>query len=89
MTSVVSNLDFAGVPLGSSLQVCLNQLDLAYSVKDGLLLITSEESQDNSLLANAADAYQVVGHCVLALMAAGLGGLAAPYVCKLARKPAK
>ncbi len=83
MTSVVSNLDFDGVPLESSLRSCLKQLDLTYSVKDGLLLITSRESHDNSLLASAADAYQVVGHCVLALIAAGLGGLAAPYVCKL------
>ena len=89
MTSVVSNLDSDGVPLGSSLRACLKQLDLAYSVKDGLLLITSEESYDNSLLGSAADAYQVVGHCVLALIAAGFGGVAAPYVCNLARKPAK
>ena len=85
LASVVSNLDFDGVPLGSSLRSCLKQLDLAYSVKDGLLTITSQESNDHSLRASAADAYQVVGHCVFALIAAGLGGLAAPYVCNVAR----
>ncbi len=85
MTSTVSNIDVDGVALRSSLRFCLNQLDLAYSVKDGLVFITSKES---SLLSAATDAFQVVGHCVLALIAAGLGGLAAPFVCDLARKPA-
>ena len=88
LTSTVRNIEFDGVPLRSSLWYCLKQLDLAYSVRDGVLFITSLESQDRSLLSASADAFQVVGHCVLALLAAGLGGLAAPFVCSVARKPA-
>ena len=89
MTSTLGNMDVDGVPLRTSLRLCLKQLDLTYSVKDGLLFITSLESHDASLLSAWADAFQVVGHCVLALIAAGLGGLAAPFVCDLARKPAR
>ena len=88
-TSPIRNLDFEGVPIRTSLRLCLEQLGLAYSVKDGLLLITSAELNDKSLRSAANDAYQVVGHCVLALIAAGIGGLAAPFVCGLARKPAQ
>jgi hypothetical protein len=32
-----------------------------------------------------ADPFQIVGHCLLALIAAALGGMAAPFVCDLAR----
>jgi hypothetical protein len=88
MTSTVINMDLDGVPLQTSLRLCLAQLDLAYNVKDGLLLITSRQSEDISMVTASEDAFQVVGHCVLALIAAGLGGLAAPFVCNLARKPA-
>jgi hypothetical protein len=66
----------------------LKQVDLAFTVKDGVLLITSVESLDQSLRSVSADAYQVVGHCVLALIAAALGGLVAPLVCGRTRRPA-
>jgi hypothetical protein len=88
MTSTVRGIELDGIPLRTSLRLCLAQLDLAYRVQDGLLLITSEESNDPSLRAAAADAFQVVGHCILALIAATIGGLVAPFVCALARKPA-
>jgi hypothetical protein len=88
MWSTVRGIDLDGVSLRTSLRLCLRQLDLTYSVKDGLLLITSLESEDQSLPLAPEDAFQVVAHCVLALLAVGLGGLAAPLVCGLARKPA-
>jgi hypothetical protein len=81
----VRNIDFDGVPLRTTLRFCLDQYDLTFAVKDGVLLITSKESIDYSLLFASADAYQVVGHCVLALVTAGLGGLAAPFICDMAR----
>jgi hypothetical protein len=87
MTSTVRNIDLEGVPLRTSLRLCLAQLDLAYGVKDGLLVITSRESEDMALSSASEDAFQVVGHCILALIAAGIGGLATPFVCDLARKP--
>jgi hypothetical protein len=86
MTSTIRNMGYDGVPLRTSLRHCLKQLGLAYSVQDGLLFITSQESYDSSFHFVAADAFQVVGHCVLALLAAGLGGLAAPFVCGRAQK---
>ncbi len=88
MKSTVTNIDLDGVPLRTSLRLCLAQLDLEYYVKDGLLLITSRESEDLHLSRATDDAFQVVGHCVLALIAAGLGGLAAPFVCRMGRKAA-
>jgi hypothetical protein len=89
MTSTVRSIELDGVPLRASLPLCLKQLDLACTVKDGFLQITSQESLDTTLRSHSADAFQVVGHCVLALFAAGIGGLAAPFVCGLARRPAE
>jgi hypothetical protein len=86
MTSTVRSIELDGVPLRVTLRLCLNQLDLAFGVTDGYLLITSAESFDQALLSAPEDAFQAVGHCVLALIAAGIGGLAAPFVCKLASR---
>ena len=86
MASTVRNIELDGVPLRVTLRLCLNQLDLAFGVTDGYLLITSEESFDQALLSAPEDAFQAVGHCVLALIAAGIGGLAAPFVCNLASR---
>ena len=83
MTSTVREMDLDGVPLATSLRLCLAQLDLAYSVKDGLVFITSRESHDEALVSEQEEPFQVVGHCVLALIAAALGALAAPLVCGL------
>jgi hypothetical protein len=44
ISTVKINLD--GVPLKTTLRLILKQLGLTYSVKDGFLMITSEESQD-------------------------------------------
>lgn len=66
-------LDVDRVPLRTSLRLILEQLRLKYGVYDGVLLITSEE---------VADPFLAVGHCLLAGLAAGLGGLLAPRVCK-------
>ena len=85
MSSTVRNIELEGVPLRAGLRVCLDQLDLACRVKDGLLLITSREANDASIRSASADAFQVVGHCILALIAAVLGGLSAPLVFGLAQ----
>jgi hypothetical protein len=81
-----NSVEVHDVPLRTSLQGCLDQFDLAYVVKDGFVEITSRESAAHLLRSTVADPYQIVGHCVLALIAAGLGGLAAPLVCNLTRK---
>jgi RNA polymerase sigma factor (sigma-70 family) len=49
MTSTVQHLDLEGIPLRRTLQLALQQLDLAYFVDDGILVITSQESEDQGL----------------------------------------
>jgi len=75
MTSPIA-IDVEGIPLKTSLYLALKQLGLGYRVKGGLLLISDE--------GEAGDVYEdpflLAGHCMLALLAAGLGGLLAPLV---------
>jgi hypothetical protein len=75
MEPTIRSIDFEGVPLRTSLKLCLKQLDRTYHVKDGELLIHSLESPEEADLSSAKDAYQIVGHCVLALIAAAIGGV--------------
>jgi hypothetical protein len=70
-------IDLEGLPLSTTLRPVLEQLGLTYRVRDGLLFITSENSED---LASDEAPDLVVGHCLLALLAAGLGSLFAPLV---------
>ncbi len=74
MTSTVRGLDFEGVPLKRSLHLMLKQLDLSYSIRDGLLMITSEASKITPI---DLDPFLIVGHCLLALLAAIVGGVVA------------
>jgi RNA polymerase sigma factor (sigma-70 family) len=49
MTSTVRGMDLEGIPLRRTLQLLLNQIDLAYFVEDGILYITSAEGEKHSL----------------------------------------
>ena len=82
-SSVAFDLD--GVALKTSLRLFLKQLGLVYMVRDGLLLITSAESAVTPVY---QDPFLIVGHCLVTLLAAGLGGIAAPLVAGSRRKPA-
>ena len=84
MSSELARIDLDGVPLGTGLRLYLKQLGLEYIVKDGLLLITSPDEMDALWMTQHGDPFQIVGHCLLALIAAGLGGIAAPLVLALA-----
>jgi hypothetical protein len=53
---------------------------MTYYVKDGLLEITSDGCYDRPY--ELEDAYLVVGRCLLALVAAMLGGLLVPLVAE-------
>jgi hypothetical protein len=75
MSSTV-HIDLEGVPLRTSLQLCLKQLGLTYVVKDGVVLITSIEES----LPAIDDPYMIVGHCLFAMIAAIAGAAAAPLV---------
>ena len=46
MTSTVRGMQLEGVPLRRTLHLLLKQLDLIYFVEDGILYITSKESED-------------------------------------------
>jgi hypothetical protein len=77
MTSPIS-INLVDVPLKASLTLALKQLGLTYSVWEGVLLITSAYSEEPLPVYN--DPFLIVGNCVLALLAAGLGGVLAPRV---------
>jgi hypothetical protein len=69
-------LDLEGVPLKVTLHLALAQLGLDYNVRDGLVLISSE-TRVSSI---SEDPFLLVGHCLLALLSAGLGSLLALLV---------
>jgi hypothetical protein len=69
-------IDLEGVPLKSTLRLCLKELGCAYSVRDGYLRIAPEED----ISTEPQDPGRVVGHCLLALIAAGFGSLASLLV---------
>jgi hypothetical protein len=79
MSSKVS-LNFEGVPLKSSLAYLLKQLELTYCVKSGFLQIISDSEEEAELMPRFENPFLIVGHSLLALLAAGLGGLVAPIV---------
>ena len=81
MTSTVRNIDLEGVPLKTSLRLCLDQLDLRYRIRDGMVFITSKESAESVDTPIYQDPFLIAGHCVLALLAAGFGGTVAPLFC--------
>jgi hypothetical protein len=84
INSTVS-IDIEGVPLKSTLRLCLKQLGLTYWIRDGVLLITSEQSEEIPPPV-CEDPFRIVGHCVLTILAAVLGGVLAPLVADSRRE---
>jgi hypothetical protein len=84
LTSTVT-LDLTGVPLKTTMHLILSQLGLGYSVRDGFLFVTS--AVEVAPAYDYQDPYLTVGHCVMALLAAALGGLLAPFVSDIRRFP--
>ena len=74
MASPVRNLELEGVPLRITLKLLLNQLDLTFTVKDGFLMITSKESEDQQ---TEIRVYPVADLAIipLSLMGGGGGGM--------------
>ena len=75
-------IDIDGVPLKTTLALCLRQLGLDYIVKDGVLRISSEEDEIEPA---GDDSFRIVGHSLLALIAATIGGVLAPLVSAVSR----
>ncbi len=70
MSSTVRNMELEGVPLKVTLGLLLKQLDLGYSVQDGMLKIGSAITVSN------AAPFRRMGHCYWAMLAAFCGGCA-------------
>ena len=70
LTSPVT-LDLEGVPLKTTLRLLLKQLGLTYTVKDGLLTITSESSEDQP---TEIRVYPVADLAIIPLSLIGGGG---------------
>jgi hypothetical protein len=84
MTSTVRNVELDGVPLKTSLRLCVDQLDLTYRIRDGYLLITSKESAIGPVY---QDPFLIFGHCLLALLAAAFGGIVSPLFANMRPRP--
>ena len=78
-------IDAEGAPLRTALRLALKALGLTYEVGDGVLTITRDYDDRSAPPPVHTDPFLVVGHCLLALLAAGLGATLAPLVC---RRPA-
>jgi hypothetical protein len=70
-------INLKGVPLKATLSLLLEQLGLEYRIEGGVLRITSQTADDKPA---ECDSFLAVGHCLLALLAAGAGALVAPLV---------
>ncbi len=80
------SIDLEGVELKESLRLCLKVLDLRYEVSHGILVITSVEDETPAPVSD--DPVLIVGQCLLALIAAGLGGAVCALVSGMRRAPA-
>ena len=70
-------IDIDAIPVRVGLRLCLKQLGLGFTVRDGYIMISDE---DSATIPVYEDPVQVVGHSLLALIAAGLGAVAALFV---------
>jgi hypothetical protein len=77
-------IDLEGVPLRTSLSLCLKQLGLGYELKKGFVMITFDD--DVEILWGFVIPFLVVGHCLLALIAAVFGGAAVPLIAGWKRR---
>ncbi len=68
-------IDRDAIPVRDGLRLCLMQLDLGFSVRSGYIAIS-----DDASIPVYEDPVLVVGHSLLALIAAGVGAAAARYV---------
>jgi hypothetical protein len=81
-------INLEGAPLRTTLRLILKQIDLTYAIQDGVVLITSEKADEEEPFSVGVDPYLSVGHCLLALLAAGLGAVLARWFCAPRDAPA-
>jgi hypothetical protein len=66
-----------GAPLRTSLGLALDQLSLSYTVKGGVLIVSAD---DAPLPVARDDPFLTIGQSLLALLAAGIGGILAAVI---------
>ncbi len=76
-------LDVDAIPVRVALRLCLKQLGLGFSVRSGVVMISDK---DSATIPVYEDPVQVVGHSLLALIAAGLGAVSASFVSDRVRQ---
>jgi hypothetical protein len=74
-------IDLKGVPIRTSLQLALDQLALLYTVKGGVLIVDSASNDPDPIQFACNDPFLAIGQSVLALLAAGVGGVLAALIC--------
>jgi hypothetical protein len=76
----VVTIDYADVPAEDALRLCLGQVGLRYRVQSGYVRILYDAYQP---LPFEEDPVMIAGHSLLALVAAALGGVGAPFVASV------
>lgn len=79
-------MEFDAIPVRDALRLILKQLGLSFSLRSGFIIITDE---DSATIPIYDDPIQVVGHSLLALVAAGIGAFAARLVSDRVRSPSR
>ncbi len=84
--SLPVTIDLEGVPLKTSLRLLLKPLNLDYRVREGVLWIGIDYYDLEGFPKIYEDPFLIVGHCLMALLAVGMGGVAAPLIADPARR---
>ena len=73
-------IDLEGVPLRTTLELALEQCELLYTVKGGVIIVTSGSDSPDPVPIASSDPFLAIGQSLLALLAAGVGGVLAALV---------
>ncbi len=78
----VVSIDRENIPAREALRLCLGQLGLTYRVQSGYIRIVPDAYRP---IAFGEDPVMILGHSLLALLAAVIGGFTAPVVAGICR----
>jgi hypothetical protein len=73
-------IDLEGVPLRTTLHLALNQCGLSYTVKGGVIIVASVFDSPDPVPIASSEPFLAIGQSLLALLAAGVGGVSAALI---------
>ncbi len=76
----IVKIDLEGVPLRTTLDLALNQCGLSYSVKGGVIIVASVFDSPDPVPIASSEPFLAIGQSLLALLAAGVGGVSAALI---------